>query len=179
MTSRSLLPLLLSDKQGQVDPMRDHILTSMEIHVPCHGGMGYPMCAIATADFRYIRNYHPDRWSGGDPAPGQQPTFDQLATNTRIAYADVDSSPTKAWMVEHQNDAAVRPLFERAFGHRPARELYDLNKDPYEMTNIAEDPAYAQALKDLYDRLTKQLTATGDPRAAGKDDEAFGRSVLK
>ena len=33
MTARSLLPVLLSDKSGQVDPTRDHTLTGMERHV--------------------------------------------------------------------------------------------------------------------------------------------------
>lgn len=32
--------------------------------------------------------------------------------------------------------------------------LYDMTKDPYQLENIVEDPAYAQVKKDLRDRLT-------------------------
>jgi uncharacterized sulfatase len=74
-------------------------------------------------------------------------------------------------MVLHRDEAAVKPLWERAFGKRPARELYDLRKDPYEMKNVADDPAYADTLRQLEERLTAELKTTGDLRLVGKGDE--------
>ena len=41
------------------------------------------------------------------------------------------------------------------------RELFDLNKDPYEMTNLAGDKPSAMA--DLHKRLLAQMEATKDP----------------
>ncbi len=174
------LPVLRSAKSGQVDPARDHVLTCMETHVPCRriGGDdlrgGYPMRAIRTKDFHYIRNFKPERWPAGNPNGCQSRpppfTYDQLVRGGHLAFGDVDASPTKAWMVLHRDDPHVRPLWDRAFGKRPAQELYDLGKDPHQMRNMTGDPAYAKTLKELDDRLMAELTATGDPRAAGKGD---------
>jgi arylsulfatase A-like enzyme len=176
MTAKSLLSVLLSEKSGQVDPQRDHVLTGMETHVPCRaladgGEGGYPMRSIITQDFHYIRNFRPDRWAAGDPAPGEMPSYELLAKNTRVAWADCDASPSKAWMLTHRDEPAAKPLAERAFGKRPERELYDLRKDPYELTNVAEEPVYADIIRQLDKRLMDELKATNDPRASGGGDE--------
>ncbi len=153
MTARSFLDVLLSDKEGQVDPRRDHVLTGMERHAWARpGGVGYPMRAIRTADFLYIRNFKPERWPAGDPP----------------AYRDIDGSPTKNYMLAHRDDPRVRPLFRLAFEKRPPEELYDLRRDPGQLHNVADDPAYAQAKARLAERLTSELKATADPRALGK-----------
>jgi len=36
-------------------------------------------------------------------------------------------------------------------------QLYDLNTDPFESNNLADDPAYAQTLKELQDQLAEYL----------------------
>jgi len=188
MTARSLMPILKSKTSGWIDPVRDHVLMGMETHSVCRpvGNdlcVGYPMRAIRTKDFHFIRNFKPERWPTGDPngcdVAGETPfTYDQLAGNapvgfaaTRLAFGDVDASPTKAWMMLHREDPRVEPLWKRAFDKRPAQELYDLREDPYQMRNVADDPAYANTLRQLEDRLMSELTATGDPRAAGRGDE--------
>jgi N-sulfoglucosamine sulfohydrolase len=47
--------------------------------------------------------------------------------------------------------------------HRPREELYDLEKDPNEMKNVADDPKYADVLKDLRARLKDWQVKTKDP----------------
>jgi len=176
MTARSFLNVLLSDKSGQVDPARDHVLTGMERHCVKgrtdggQVGVGYPIRTIITKDYHYICNFRPNRWPAGDPPAGTTPGVDVLAKNTFAGYVDVDAGPSKAWLVSHPDDQA----FQRAFGKRPPRELYDLRKDPYELQNVAENPAYADTLKDLDARLMAELKATADPRATGAGDEFDG-----
>jgi len=173
MTARSFLNVLLADKSGQVDPTRDHVLTGMERHVPRgrddgdQRGVGYPMRTIVTREFHYIRNFRPDRWPAADPPAGAMPGFDEFAKNTFAGFADVDAGPSKAWLLTHRDD----PAFQRAFGKRPARELYDLRKDPFELKNVADDPACADAVKELDARLMAELKAADDPRVAGTGDE--------
>lgn len=172
MTARSFLGILLSGMSGQVDAARDHVLTGMERHCTRgrtsggRDGAGYPMRTIITKEFHYIRNFCPDLWPAGDPPGGKEPTFNEWAGNTFVGYVDVDSGPSKAWLATHPED----PAFHRAFGKRPARELYDLRRDPHELQNVAEEGAYAGTVKELDSRLMAELRATGDPRAADAGD---------
>jgi len=155
MTGRSFLDILSSGKSGRVDPKRDRVFTGMERHTRRRaGGVGYPMRALRTHDYLYIRNFKPDRWPAGDPE----------------RYGDIDGSPTKSYMMEHRNDAKVKRLFELAFGKRPAEELYDLRKDPGQLDNVAGEAEYAAVRKRLGNELTAELKATGDPRVLGKGD---------
>jgi N-sulfoglucosamine sulfohydrolase len=179
MTGRSLLPLLTSASGRH----RDHVLTGMERHVPSRGEIrgGYPMRAIRTKEFLYIRNFKSDRWPAGDPngleKTGEQPfTFDELVKETSKALADIDSGPTKAHMAIHRDEPAVKPLYELAAGKRPERELYDLGKDPFQMRNVASQASYAAVVKRLDAQLMSELKASGDPRATGGGDE-FDRYI--
>jgi N-sulfoglucosamine sulfohydrolase len=156
MTGRSLMTVLTSGKSGRVDAKRDHVLVGMERHTCAQTGSteGYPMRAIHTHDYLYIRNFKPDRWPAGTPE----------------AYRDIDGSPTKTYMMKNRDDAKVRPLFKLAFGKRPAEELYDRRKDPGQLHNVAADPAYAEVRKHLAGALMAELKATADPRVLGSGD---------
>ncbi len=177
MTGRSLMPLLRSEKSGQIDPTRDHTLTAKERHAGSgrtdgsQQNVGYPMRTILTKNFHYIRNFKPDRWPTGDPPAEPLPSFEKIATDTYAAYSDCDSGPLKAFLVTHCDDPTVKPFAEFAFGKRPACELYDLRLDPFELRNLAEDPAHTGIVKDLDSRLMAALKATADPRASGGGDE--------
>ncbi len=170
MTGRSILPLLLSPKSGQIDPARDYVVTGRERHVANarEGDLPYPQRSIRTRDFLYIRNFAPDRWPMGTPnLDGKEPTFDALENNTFVAFADLDASPTKAWMVANRKDPEWQMHWRLGFEKRPAEELYDLRKDPDYLTNVADDPAYAETRQALAKRLMDILKATNDPRVHG------------
>jgi N-sulfoglucosamine sulfohydrolase len=174
MTARSFLNVLTSDKSGRVDSKRDHVLTGKERHVPAQetGMGGYPSRAIRTGEFLYIRNFKPDRWPSGYPARYAEPTEIVVSKPkaTNYGYSDTDASPTKSYMIKHRDDPKVRRLFELAFGKRPAEELYDLQKDPGQLNNVADQPQYAKARKELADALMAELKTTKDPRVLGKGD---------
>jgi uncharacterized sulfatase len=131
--------------------------------------------ALRTPDFLYVKNFKPDRWPMGDPfgvTENSHPSHDQLVNNTYSAFPDIDSSPAKAWLVEHRKDAGMETFVEYAWGKRPAEELYDLGKDPHQTKNVADDPAYAETLAKLRTQLMNELKANDDPRL---DDDAFDR----
>lgn len=48
-------------------------------------------------------------------------------------------------------------------------ELYDLVADPREMTNVAGDPAYAQALAEMQELTAQMQAEVGDAPYAGPD----------
>jgi len=159
MTGRSLLPTLTSTREGRVDPARDFIVLGHERHTHLRrDNRGYPVRAIRTHQYMYLRNYEPDRWPAGDP---DIKAYDR-------GYNNIDRGPTKAWMIEHAEDPRVKPLFALAFGKRPAEELYDMMADPWQLDNLAEDPERAEVKEALRRRMEAYLTRTGDPRMQGE-----------
>ncbi len=157
MTGRSFMDILLSGKSGQVDPARDKVFTGKERHTiaqDTHTG-GYPMRAVRTHDFLYIRNFEPGRMPAGSEFSPSSP------------YRDVDTSPTKSVMLDNWSEPKSLPLFKLAFGKRPQHELYDLKKDPGQINNIAGKPEYETVLGELEETLLDKLTETGDPRILG------------
>ena len=158
MTGKSLTNILFSGKSGRIEKDRDFIVTALERHAICRqGGVGYPGRAIRTDDYLYIRNFEPDRWPAGDP-----PLFGDIDAYKLHYYC-----PTKEYMMEHKDDPKVAPLYKLAFLKRPAEELFDLAKDPYQMNNLAGKPRFEKIKKKLSTKLTKHLKQTGDPRITG------------
>jgi uncharacterized sulfatase len=171
MTARSLLPVLRSERSGQVEADRTFVVTGRERH--CAGAregfLPYPQRAIRTRDFLYIHNFAPDRWPMGDPRglddpEAEAPPFEELESNTHVAYTDLDASPTKAWMIHHRGEENVRKIFELGFGKRPREELFDLRVDPDHMKNVAADPGYSEVKEELAAKLMRVLREQDDPR---------------
>lgn len=175
MTGKSLLPVLMSEKSGVVDPMRDAAITGRERHVAKarNNWMPYPQRAIRTKNFLYIRNFKPERWPmGTGPGYGApdtpMPSFELLRENTFAAFGDLDASPTKAWITLNcENEEQQKKYFDFAYAQRPEEELFDLRVDHDQVYNVADEQRYADVKKDLSERLMKVLTETGDPRVTG------------
>ena len=172
MNGRSLVPVLKSDKSGQVDPSRTWVITGRERHVAGarDDNLPYPQRSLRTPDFLYIRNFHPERWPLGSPmkvTDSAAPSYEVLCNDTFAAFPDMDASPTKAWLIAHRSDPEWKWHYDYAFAKRPAEELFDLRTDPDQVKNVAADPAYASAKQELADRLMQTLTRVGDPRVTG------------
>ncbi len=164
MTGRSLTPLLLSKKSGQVDASRNYVLTGVERHV-----YPYPKRAIRTKDFLYIRNFDPDKWTTGE-VKGRNPEYDFTETPWptepgAFSFA-IDPSPSKQFLRLNRKVSDIKQFAKLSFPQWPKDELYDLTSDPNQLKNVASRPDYAATLKSMQVRLIAQLTKTNDPRAA-------------
>lgn len=171
---QNLLPALAPG--GSAESLRGWALIGREVHVgqARAGFMPYPVRALRTPDLLYVRNFKPERWPMGDPkaaAGDGMPDFDLLANQTYTAYADIDASPTKAWLVRHRDEEGLDLVLRHAWEKRPSEELYDLEKDPYQLHNLAVDPAYAATREKLNAQLMAQLEKGDDPRLT----DAFDR----
>ena len=89
-------------------------------------------------------------------------------------FGDIDNGPTKYTIVDNPDDLVMRHFFELACAKRPAEELYDLSKDPYQLRNVAEDAAYRAVRHNMRNRLENWMRETKDPRALF-DDDRFDR----
>lgn len=168
---RSLVPLMKADRGGTIDEARDWVIVGRERHVfsAREGNLPYPMRALRTPQYLYVRNFMPDRWPMGAPGMARvlPLNLERIGAETRIAYADMDASPTKTWLIAHQDEAAWKWHVDLAFAKRPAEELYDLRRDPDQIKNLAENPEYAAKKRELSERLLITLRTAGDPRVTG------------
>lgn len=177
MTGRSLLPALLSNQSGQIDARRSFVLTGAEKHV-----YRYPRRAYRTKDFLYIRNFDPESWERGE-VPGKNPIFDFSAnpwpTEPGAFSFAIDPSPTKQFLRLNRDAPDVKAIADLSFSVRPEHELYDLRRDPQQVNNVADDPAYAVTLKRLRQQLRRRLIEGGDPRflKQGPEDDLCCRSL--
>ncbi|MGB7342689.1 MAG: sulfatase [Pirellulaceae bacterium] len=179
MTARSLVNVLKSEADGQVDPQRDAVFTGRERHVAAArtGNKPFPQRAIRTDRYLYIVNFQPERWPmGTGPGfggpEGAIPSYEQLRENTFAAFGDLDASPTKAWVVTRRDEDPKS--FEYAVGRVPKYELYDMQKDEHCITNLAEDESMASVRNQLHERLMNELKTTSDPRVS--DNIVFEQS---
>lgn len=163
MTGRNLLPILLSEKAGRVNPEYGTIFFGKERHCPAqvaNNPGGYPSRAIRTDNYLYIRNFDPERWPAGTP------DYKNARMNSWIG--DCDGSPTKRYIVANRElDDEHGRSYDLCFGQRPGEELFDLKKDPDQLVNVANQPEYAGVKAKLAAQLMAKLKETGDPRAIG------------
>jgi arylsulfatase A-like enzyme len=168
MTGLGLLPLLgglpgrSSDQEAtRARAARDRVFIERERHAHVRSGnLSYPVRAIRTKDYLYVRNFRADRWPAGDP---------QLVFSVG-PFGDIDGGPTKSLLIDRQDDQAIVRYFRLATAKRPAEELYVLRTDPHQLDNVAGRPMYADAQRRLRQQLEAWLRETGDPRATNDDD---------
>jgi len=156
MTGKSFVDVLKSPKSGTVDSSRDVMLIAKERHDlgrPNDGG--YPVRAIRTPEYLYVRNFEPTRWPAGNPETG---------------YRNVDDSPTKTLMI-----SSFDKNYQLAFGFRASEELYKITEDPECMKNLAAQAEFAGMKRTLRDRMETMLKEQGDPRYNG--NAAFFDSI--
>ena len=149
MTGKSFLDVLKSGKSGTVDASRNRMLVGKERHdLGRPNDQGYPVRALRTPEYLYIRNYEPDRWPAGNPETG---------------YRNCDNSPTKSQVLR-----SFDKHYRLSFGKRPAEELYNISEDADCVHNLAADAAFAEVKSKLRAEMEKLLREDGDPRALGK-----------
>jgi arylsulfatase A-like enzyme len=166
MTSRSFAGLLTGQtpdpsREGSRDAPRDHVFVERERHANVRrGNLSFPIRGIRTREFLYLWNIRPDRWPAGDPQ----------AYYAVGDYGDVDGSRAKEFLLEHASEPAFASYFTLSFAKRPAEELYDLRRDPDQLTNVAGEAEYADVRRELRGRVEQWMRDTADPRVDPQSD---------
>jgi N-sulfoglucosamine sulfohydrolase len=152
MTGHSFRQQLFAEQSGRIDKNRDSVFSGFERHI---GGArlenrGYPSRAIHADKYLYIANLAPDRWPAGRPP--------------NLADID-DGSPSKMTIADREH---FEKFWKLAADKRPAEELYAIDRDPYQLKNLANNPEFDAIKASLKQRLLQEMQQTGDPWATGK-----------
>jgi len=104
--------------------------------------MYYPMRAVRTRKYKYIRN---------------------LAHKLDYPFAS-DLHDSSSWQgILKRGDKTMGKRTVEQFVHRPLEELYDLEKDPDELKNLAGSAGHAKELAALRKKVRDWQERTGDP----------------
>lgn len=101
--------------------------------------------SVRTHDFKYIRNFHPEI------------PYLQHSGYKKLNY------PVETLMKVMHAQGRWDTLFMAKT--RPKEELYDLKADPYEMKNLADDPAFSKQLVEMRRDVDQWIEETGDKGA--------------
>src|SRR5262249_22417830 len=105
-----------------------------------------PMRCVRTAQFKYIANLRPDiKYTTHISAAGEKDGKGYFAQ----------------WVNKAKRDPAAKAVVDR-YANKPAEELYDLDKDPFELNNVAADPAYAKPLAELREKVKQWRLQQGE-----------------
>ncbi|MCA9260211.1 MAG: sulfatase [Planctomycetales bacterium] len=139
LDGRSFLPVL----SGTTNEHRAEIFTT-------HSGDGnynvYPARSIRDGRYKYILNLHPE-----------------FRFQSHVTLVEKDGGYWKSWVRKAQTNADAAEKIRR-YQQRPGEELYDLDTDPDERRNLADDPQHAERLTAMRARLAKWLEEMGDQR---------------
>lgn len=114
---------------------------------------------VRTDKYRYIKNFMTDRIL-------LQPQYrDHLKPTIRLREM-------------HKNGKLGKIPEWAFFGKRPAEELYDMEKDPHQIDNLAKDSAFTEELIKHRELLHAWIKATGDKGAIPESQDQL-RAVYK
>jgi uncharacterized sulfatase len=168
LAGRSILDTLESRQQGVIDASRAQVFSARERHSSSRfENWTYPQRALRTPQYLYIRNFKPDRWPAGDPQKFEE---DGTLGPMHGGYHDIDAAPSLTFLVEKRDDPQIRRFFHLAVDKRPAEELFDIQKDPGCLNNLAGQAGHEEVRGQLSTQLEKYLTETEDPRMLGNGD---------
>ena len=145
---RSFLGVLL----GKTEKHADYVYGAHTTRGIIAASECYPIRSIRSNHYKYIRNLN----------------YETAFHNTVIAS---DKAYWPSWVAKAKTDPKAATLVGM-YEHRPAEELYDVQADPWELKNLADDPAHAQAKADLSRRLDAWMAQQGDQGNASEMNAA-------
>jgi N-sulfoglucosamine sulfohydrolase len=139
--------------RGTASAHRDRIFAT-------HSGDGdfnvYPIRAVRTRDWKYVRNLHPE-----------------FQHQTHISRSSGPSGLLywQTWLAAAERDSAAAAIVQR-YVKRPAEELYDLAADPLELHNLAAEPKHAARMAAMRADLDAWMKQQGDTQTV------FGKPLM-
>ena len=135
---RSFLSVLL----GKTNRHRETVFGAHTTRGIINGSACYPIRSVRDNRYKYILNLN------------HQAVYYNVEATRPGGLLDV-------WKKLGEKDAEIAAR-ARFYQHRPAEELYDLKNDPYELKNVADDPALSKIKEALKNKLKDWMAQQGD-----------------
>lgn len=153
------------DVLGEKKRTREYVFAARD---RCDGTADRIRC-VRSKQYKYIRNYHPDR------------PYTQFNAYKKLQY------PMLTLMQVLHKEGRLTPDQERFMAAtRPPEEFYDLQQDPCELRNLASDPKHAKAMQTHSSKLDEWIKATGDqgeipedPKIIEQEKDQMARSFVE
>lgn len=123
----------------------------------CDGTADRIRC-VRSKEFKYIKNFYPDR------------PYTQLN-----AYKEKQYPPLAVMKLLYKQGKLTTGQAQFMAPTRPPEELYDLNADPHELNNLADDPNHAEVLNKYRAELEKWIKTTNDNGQTPEDPKEAKR----
>ena len=121
----------------------------------CDGTVDRIRC-VRSERYKYIRNYYPD-----------QP-YTQFNAYKKLQYPALT-----VMQVLHKQGKLTADQAGFMAANRPGEELYDLQNDPHELRNLAEDQQFGGILREHRGKLNEWIKATLDKGETPEDPQAL------
>ncbi|NND07647.1 MAG: sulfatase [Saprospiraceae bacterium] len=116
---------------------------------------------VRTEKYKYIRNFNPDK------------PYNQFSR-----YKDFFYPMQNLMTVLGKRGELTTAQQYHIAKTKPIEELYDLEGDPYEINNIADDPALSEVLAGLRGKLDMWMEETGDKGGEPEDMEVLNNEAI-
>lgn len=139
LDGKSFLPVL----SGDAETHQTHVFGIHTNRGVCNG-TNYPVRSVRTERYKYIWNLGHDR-----------PFINNLTQTDKGGYFE-------SWLEKGEAGDVDALRQYRSYVTRPEEELYDLEEDPFELTNLADDPSLQATKDDLREALDDWMDRQGD-----------------
>lgn len=144
---------------------REYVLAARD---RCDGTVDRIRC-VRSKQYKYIRNYYPDR------------PYTQFNAYKKLQY------PVVTLLQVLHKEGKLTPDQEKFMAStRPREEFYDLQQDPHELNNLADDPKHAKIVQEYSRKLDEWIKATGDqgetpedPKVVEREENAMARNFVE
>ncbi len=113
-------------------------------------GPPYPIRTVSDGEFRYVRNLTPQR------------LYIEKHLMGLNGGGDLNNPYWQTWIWDSWNSSKTYDLVQR-YMHRPAEALYHTTKDPFELSNLVDQPEHQVILDQLRSELDRWMKSQGDP----------------
>lgn len=118
--------------------------------------------AVSDGKWYYVRNFSQPKLKGseGDPWANPPMNIDLWMPDHKVYDNQVYSETIR---IKNQQPLPYELLAQIVEGKLPDEELYNLEKDPWAVNNLAEKPEFKKIIKDMRKELLRWQKKTNDP----------------